>query len=162
MKENLQAANEKIESSNLEISILKEMVTDFLEDRMKSIEIENNLIIANKNLIQDVLVLKEDNLISKHNEKISKIENSALENLLEVQENFFESRMKKGESKANFIVPNKSLKHEIAHLKALLREKRMKKLNCMKKSKQVTRLRLKRICLVPKNLKVDSFGFTLA
>ena len=138
------------------------MVTDFLEDRVKSIEIETNLIVANKNLIQDVLVLKEDNLISKHNENISKIEISALENQLEVQENFLESRMKKEESKANFIVPNKSLKHEIACLKALLRERRAKKLNCVKKSKQVTRLRLKRICLVPKESKVDSFGFALA
>ena len=137
------------------------MVTDFLEDRVKTIKIESNLIVANKNLIQDVLVLKEDNLISKHNENISKIEISALENQLDVRENFLENRMKNEESKANFIVPNKSLKHEIAYLKALLREKRTKKLNCVKKSKQVTRLRLKRISLAPKNLKVDSFGFTL-
>ena len=125
-------------------------------------ENEANLIVKNKNLIQDILVLKEDNLISKHNENISKIEISALENQLEVQENFLENRMKNEESKANFIVPNKSLKHEISYLKALLREKRAKKLNCVKKSKQVTRLRLKRICLVPKNSKVDSFGFVLA
>ena len=138
------------------------MVTDFLEDRVKSIEIETNLILANKNLIKDVLVLKEDNLISKHHEKISKIEISALENQLEVQENFLENRMKNEESKGNFIVPNKSLKNEIACLKALLREKRVKKLNCVKKSKQVTRLRLKRNCLVPKDSKVDSFGFSLA
>ena len=138
------------------------MVIDFLEDRVKSIEIESNLIVANKDLIQDVLVLKEDNLTSKHIEKISKIEISALENQLEVQENFLENRMKNEESKTNFIVPNKSLKHEIACLKALLREKRAKKLNCVKKSKQVTRLKLKRICLVPKDMKVDSFGFALA
>ena len=138
------------------------MVGDFLEDRVKSLENEANLIVANKDLIQDVLVLKEDNLISKHIEKISKIEISALENQLEVQENFLENRMKNEESKTNFIVPNKSLKHEIAYLKALLREKRAKKLNCVKKSKQVTRLKLKRICLVPKDMKVDSFGFALA
>ena len=129
---------------------------------MKSLENEANLIIANKNLIQDNLVLKENNLVSKHNEKISKIEISALEDQLEVQENFLENRLNGEERKGNFITPNKSLKNEIVYLKALLREKRAKKLNCVKKSKQVTRLRLKRICLVPKNSKVDSFGFVLA
>ena len=65
-----------------------------------------------------------------------------------VQEKSLENRMKNDESKANSIVFNKGIKREIERLKAKLRKKRENKSNCV-----MTRLRLKKICRVPKDSK---------